>query len=94
MTTLIVMMTLSFVIRAHALTSIACISVVKKDFLNMEFAFKYGIWEFLIHNLTPETQLLTAIGYETCFFYLILYVPSTIFQLNRDGSSWVEPVLN
>ena len=26
-------------------------------------------------------------------FYLILYVPSTISQLNRDGSSWVEPVL-
>ena len=24
-----------------------------------------------------------------CFFYLILYVPSTIFQLKRDGSSWV-----
>ena len=24
---------------------------------------------------------------------LILYVPSAIFQLNRDGSSWVEPVL-
>ena len=31
-----------------------------------------------------------------CFdlFDLILYVPSTIFQLNRDGSSWVEPVLS
>ena len=28
------------------------------------------------------------------FFYLILYVPSTIFQSNRDGSSWVEPVLS
>ena len=27
-------------------------------------------------------------------FDLILYVPSTIFQLNRDGSSWVEPVLS
>ena len=27
-------------------------------------------------------------------FDLILYVPSTIFQLNRDGSSWVEPVPN
>ena len=26
-----------------------------------------------------------------CLFDLILYVPSTIFQLNRDGSSWVEP---
>ena len=28
------------------------------------------------------------------FVDLILYVPSTIFQLNRDGSSWVEPVLS
>ena len=27
-------------------------------------------------------------------FDLILYVPSTIFELNRDGSSWVEPVLS
>ena len=26
-----------------------------------------------------------------CLFVLILYVPPTIFQLNRDGSSWVEP---
>ena len=29
-----------------------------------------------------------------CLFDLILYVPSSIFQLNRDGSSWVEPVLS
>ena len=29
-----------------------------------------------------------------CLFNLILYVHSTIFQLNRDGSSWVEPVLS
>ena len=29
-----------------------------------------------------------------CLFDLIFYVPSTIFQLNRDGSSWVEPVLS
>ena len=27
-------------------------------------------------------------------FDLILYVPSTIFQLNRDGPSWIEPVLS
>ena len=27
-----------------------------------------------------------------CLFDLILYVPSTIFQLNRERSSWVEPV--
>ena len=29
-----------------------------------------------------------------CLFDLILYIPSTIFQLNRDGPSWVEPVLS
>ena len=29
-----------------------------------------------------------------CLFdCLILYVPSTIFQLNEEWSSWVEPVL-
>ena len=27
-----------------------------------------------------------------CSFDLILYVPSTLFRLNRAGSSWVEPV--
>ena len=31
---------------------------------------------------------------RVCLFDLILYVQSTIFQLNRDGSSWVEPVLS
>ena len=29
-----------------------------------------------------------------CLFDLILFIPSTIFQLNRDGSSLVEPVLS
>ena len=29
-----------------------------------------------------------------CLFDLILYVPPTIFQLCRDGSSWIEPVLS
>ena len=29
-----------------------------------------------------------------CLFDLSLYVPSTIFQLYRDGSSWVEQVLS
>ena len=29
-----------------------------------------------------------------CLFDLILYVPSTIFQIYRNGSSWVEPVLS
>ena len=29
-----------------------------------------------------------------CLLDLILNVPSTIFQLNRGGSSWVEPVIS
>ena len=29
-----------------------------------------------------------------CLVDFILYIPSTIFQLNRDRSSWVEPVLS
>ena len=32
--------------------------------------------------------------FAVCLFDLILYTPSTIFQLNRDGSSLVEPVLS
>ena len=40
-------------------------NLLKKDFLDMEFALKYEIWEFLINDLTPETQLLAAIGYAT-----------------------------
>ena len=31
---------------------------------------------------------------NSIFFDLILYVPSTIFQLYRDVPSWVEPVLS
>ena len=33
-------------------------------------------------------------GITPCLFNLILYVPLTIFQLCRDGSSWVEPILH
>ena len=29
-----------------------------------------------------------------CLFDLILHVPSTLFQINRNGSSWVESVLS
>ena len=32
-------------------------------------------------------------AFMAVLFDLILYVPSTIFQLKRDGSSLVEPVL-
>ena len=32
--------------------------------------------------------------YGNCLFDLILYVPSTIFQLCRDRSTWIEPVVS
>ena len=38
----------------------------------MEFAYKYGIWEFLIHDLTPETQLMAAMGYGTDLNFLCI----------------------
>ena len=45
--------------------------------------------------LSKFTSFFPAISLDTvCLFDLILYVPSTIFQLNRDWSSWVEPVLS
>ena len=40
------------------------------------------------------SKQMTNVVTSMILFDLILYVPSTIFQLNRDGSSWVEPVLS
>ena len=40
------------------------------------------------------TEWTWIVSLFVCLFDLILYVQSTIFQLNRDGSSWVEPVLS
>ena len=34
--------------------------------------FKYGIWEFLIHDLSPETQCLAAMGYGTDLYFLCI----------------------
>ena len=40
-------------------------------------------------KLTPDFYTLAIL-----FDFFIIYVPSTVFQLNRDGSFWVEPVLS
>ena len=45
-----------------------------------------------IMQLNSTIQKLSMTLFD--LFDLIHYVPSTIFQLNRDGSSWVEPVLS
>ena len=48
---------------------------------------------FLVHcNFIVEKLIVSDILFV--LYDLILYVPSTIFQLNRDWSSWIEPVLS
>ena len=45
--------------------------------------------------LIPSKHKTSAYNFAmVCLFDLILYVQSTTFQLNRDGSSWVETVLS
>ena len=46
------------------------------------------------HLSLNQLYVLPNVCLFVCLFDLILYLPSTIFQLNRDGSSWVEPVLS
>ena len=45
-------------------------------------------------TLNMAVQIVNLIMFDVCSFDLILYIPSTIFQLRVDGSSWVEPVLS
>ena len=58
------------------------------------------IQSLTLYQLSHHTPKCPAHGHNTVprvsfvLFDLILYVPSTIFQLNRDVSSWVEPVLS
>ena len=47
-----------------------------------------------VNVLHGSGRVATKVCLIFCLFDLILYVPSTIFQLHRDGSSWVEPVLS
>ena len=47
-----------------------------------------------VDQLLINTQPVHIVKVSICLFDLILYFPSTIFQLNRDGSSWVEQVLS
>ena len=52
---------------------------------------EYGTWPNSVDPDQTSDQLLHC---SLILFDLILYVPSTIFQLCWDGSSWVEPVLS
>ena len=57
-----------------------------------EFMFVIALPPYQAQHSGTEPGFLER-GFICIKFDLILYVPSTIFQLCRDGSSWVEPVL-
>ena len=61
-------------------------------FVSFPCGFLGQVW-YLIVSI-PDLYLLTYFNQYSFVFALILYVPSTIVQLYRDGSSWVEPVLS
>ena len=69
---------------------------------NIDDAFELGLDSMISDKarLKPAcsakglTQKMIFCLSDFCLFDLILYVRSTIFQLNRDESSWVEPVLS
>ena len=59
-------------------------------FLNIQYPWKPS----LKVSKQIEHSILASVCLFVCLFDLILYVPSTIVPLNRDGFSWVEPVLS
>ena len=61
------------------------------SYLLFVFVFAILLCLFLAALRSPVEKVCLFV----CLFDLILYVPSTIFQLNRDGlPGWVEPVLS
>ena len=67
------------------------VSIIQTSKLNMDPFFSVHIFVYNDSHLSLNQQYVLP---NVCLFDLILYVPSTIFQLNRDGSSWVESVLS
>ena len=68
-------------------------SLTEKNVHMYYIRVKEGKNEKLKKESIMRISILISI-YTVFLFDLILYVPSTIFQLNREGSSWVEPVLS
>ena len=82
---------------------------VPNTFFSLTYFFEGGGGVGMVNLLPLGITDMTIIFLVRCYFIveklivsdilfvlydLILYVPSTIFQLNRDWSSWIEPVLS
>ena len=71
----------------------ACLANSEDLDKKMHFIRVYTVW-YDKRSLEKEIQFYLELLSFICLFDLILYVPSTIFQVDKDGSSWVEPVLS
>ena len=70
-----------------------CVKPTLSKRLKMVFKTDYRLMQVKSIAECSKVSILQYFGPSSLIlFYLILYVPSTIFQLNRNGSSWVEPV--
>ena len=81
------------------------VTMVLKTDIKILYA-KQELYDFIVQSQAPTPVLRHTSTFVTILllspiqtgqlllFDLILYVPSTIFQVYRDGSSWVEPVLS
>ena len=54
----------------------------------------FMLCQFSCENLDVSCRFLTYLRNRKVLFDLILYFPAIIFQINRDVSSWVEPVIS
>ena len=75
-------------------------SRISKD-ANLDFIYQFtlhsGDYDLILDFHVDSTSLMSFKKCNVtlfCLFDLILNVPLTIFQLNREGSSWVEPVMS
>ena len=62
--------------------------------IKLSLISKKGLSKKIVHLNNSESLNQGITKSYFVLFDLILYVPSTIFQLNRNRSSWVEPVLS
>ena len=67
-------------------------SAILSTFIKLPFVIKIFVFVWF-DSLRPIKNLSVKQG-RFVLFDLILYIPSKIFQLYRDGSSLVEPVLS
>ena len=72
--------------------TVSCGESVNLCTFNNQYLLNAKVLDYMPIILRIPKMMIDFIWF--CLFDLILYVPSTVFQLNMDGSSWVEPVLS